>query len=102
MKNRKLLLKTLVLIGALSFSGMPAAAQGIFFKAQLPGTNYCHLKFPAIDEDTLYSDEPVLKNPNTTDIIDFYGPCDYDPVGKRSVALQKQHDYQARNVDQSN
>jgi hypothetical protein len=50
---------------------------------------YCHLKFPAIREDTLYTDRPVLKDPRDGDLIDFYGPCDYDPLGKEAVLRQR-------------
>jgi hypothetical protein len=48
-----------------------------------------HLKFPAIIEDTLFSDRPVLKDPSDGDIRHFYGPCDYDPVGREEVLRQR-------------
>jgi len=50
---------------------------------------YCHLKFPTIREDTLFSDRPELKDPSDGDIRDFYGPCDYDPLGKEEVLRQR-------------
>jgi hypothetical protein len=31
----------------------------------------------------------VLKDPSEGDIIDFYGPCDHDPLGKDEVHRQK-------------
>jgi hypothetical protein len=58
---------------------------------------YCHLKFPAIREDTLYSDHPVLKDPRDGDFIDFYGPCDYDPLGKDAVLQQRKIIVRERN-----
>jgi hypothetical protein len=81
---------TLLSIGALMLGGsLVWAADGVISKvAGSPGTN-CNLKFPAIREETLYWDRPVLKDPNDGDIIDFYGPCDYDPLGKESVARQR-------------
>lgn len=49
----------------------------------------CHLKFPAITEESLFSDRPVLKSSTDGDIIDFYGPCNFDPLGKESVMKQR-------------
>ena len=51
---------------------------------------YCHLRFPAMRPSTLDSAKPTLKPATTGDIVDFYGPCDYDPVGKEQVMKQKQ------------
>jgi hypothetical protein len=65
------------------------AAEGIISKVANPSGTTCNLKFPAIKEETLYWDRPVLKDPTDGDIIDFYGPCDYDPLGKESVARQR-------------
>lgn len=69
----------------------PASAQeGILLKARATGdSNYCHLKFPAIRPDTLYSGRPVLQDPSTGAIVDFYGSCDYDPTSKAEVFEQK-------------
>jgi hypothetical protein len=50
--------------------------------------NYCHLKFPAIEPGTLASDRPVLQNPDTGEIVDFYGPCNYNPLGPAEVKNQ--------------
>jgi hypothetical protein len=52
--------------------------------------NYCHLKFPAIEPGTLGSAHPVLQNPDTGEIVDFYGPCDHDPLGADEVKNQIQ------------
>jgi len=83
----------LSLISGALLAGTAFSAEGILFKAQLAGTNYCHLKFPAIREDTLHWDRPVLKDSTTGDIVDFYGRCDYDPTGKDAVwsARAKRH-----------
>ena len=53
-----------------------------------PGS-YCHLKFPAIREETLAGDHPVLKVPNEGNLTDFYGPGDEDTVGKDQVHEQR-------------
>ena len=52
--------------------------------------SYCHLRFPAMRPSTLDSAKPTLKPASSNDIVDFYGPCDYDPVGKEQVIKQKQ------------
>ena len=52
--------------------------------------SYCHLRFPAIRPSTLTSAKPTLKAAASDDIIDFYGPCNYDPVGKEEVLRQKE------------
>ena len=56
----------------------------------LSAENYCHLQFPAISPDTLGTDHPQLEDPSSGDIIDFYGPCDHNPLGKDEVEQQEQ------------
>ncbi|HEX9143904.1 MAG TPA: hypothetical protein VGA09_06500 [Candidatus Binatia bacterium] len=92
MKNMKFFLPFLLVIVALSWSATPVQAQeGVLLKIEaLPDSNYCHLQFPAIQEDTLALDRPVLKDPASGDIIDFYGPCDHDPLGKDEIVAQQQ------------
>ena len=91
MRLQKLTLAALFSVGLLGVSALSAGAQdGILYKVQAGNTNYCHLKFPAIRPDTLHMDRPVLQDPSTGAIIDFYGPCDYDPTGKAAVQSQKQ------------
>jgi hypothetical protein len=51
---------------------------------------YCHLKFPTIREDTLGWNRPVLNGPGSGSIVDFYGPCDYDPLGKNEISIQRE------------
>jgi len=51
--------------------------------------SYCHLKFPAIKSETLSSAKPELQDPKTGDIIDFYGPCNYDPLGYDEICRQR-------------
>lgn len=65
------------------------AKDGVIYKQELTPGSYCHLKFPAIREETLAGNHPVLKDPSDGDIIDFYGPCDEDPLGKDQVHEQK-------------
>ena len=69
---------------------LTGAQQGeVLFKERVGESNYCHMKFPAIDERTLGARQPELKPPTSGDVIDFYGPCDHDPNGALEVADQK-------------
>ena len=65
------------------------AAEGIISRTPDASGSYCHLRFPAIQEQTLGSGRPVLKDPAEGDIIDFYGPCDHDPLGAAEIHRQK-------------
>ena len=94
MKIATSLLGAVLLVGALGAINTAMAADGIIYKQELTPGSYCHLKFPAIREDTLGSDHPALEDPNSGDIIDFYGPCDENPVGKHQVEEQKLEELQ--------
>jgi hypothetical protein len=79
------------------------AAEGIISKVPDSSGTFCNLKFPAIREETLSSNRPVLKDPSEGDIVDFYGPCDHDPLGKEEVQRQKgdvQREYHRQFGDQ--
>jgi hypothetical protein len=90
MKRIGLLVSLLGLVGSFSLGIAHLwGAEGVIRRVPVPGTNYCRLRFPAIREDTLYSGRPVLKDPSDGDIVDFYGRCDYDPLGKEEVARQR-------------
>jgi hypothetical protein len=67
-----------------------AADNGVISTTEANEESYCHLKFPAIEPSTLGTDHPQLEDPNTGDIIDYYGPCDHDPLGKAEVESQEQ------------
>jgi len=59
---------------------------------EIPGNpvGYCHMKFPAIDEKTLGTERPRLQRPDPGSLIDFYGPCDHDPLSAEEVERQLQ------------
>lgn len=71
------------------------AVEGVVLKEAVGGVggDYCHLKFPAIEPASLASDHPVLQKADTGDMIDYYGPCDHDPLGKEEITKQL-HDKQ--------
>jgi hypothetical protein len=83
-------LATVLLVGSFGVSGAFAAAPGVISNAVSTPGSYCHLRYPAIREDTLASSRPVLKDPSEGDIIDFYGSCDHDPLGKDEIESQRQ------------
>ena len=60
---------------------------------------YCHLRFPAIQPRTLGTAKPELKTSKSGDIVDMYGPCDYDPVGYDEVCRQKAQSAKNRMCD---
>ncbi len=101
MKKIKLLLFVQLLTGTLGVSALASAAEGVISKVAVAGTNYCHLKFPAIREDTLYWNRPALKDPKNGDIIDFYGSCDHDPLGKEEILAQRTY-YERERTDKAN
>jgi len=100
MKRGKSILFLLLLTGAMGLSSTSVeGAEGVISKvAVATPANYCHMKFPAIREETLYWDRPVLKDKSDGDIIDYFGACNYDPLGREEVQAQKvrwqrDHDY---------
>ena len=97
MKIARSFLAALILVGSLGVSSAFATAPGVITNATLAPGSYCHLTFPAIRDDTLSSDRPVLKDPREGDIIDYYGSCDHDPLGQDEIKTQRR-----QNADRSN
>jgi hypothetical protein len=96
--RRRALITAVGTIGLLNY--VPNyAADGVISRVPTAGTNYCRLRFPAIREDTLYSSRPQLKDPKDGDIVDFYGPCDYDPLGVEQVRRQRADARRDRRTD---
>lgn len=62
------------------------AKNGIISKTQYTPESECHLRFPAISRSTLGTDHPQLAQ--SGDMIDYYGPCDHDPLSKDEVEKQ--------------
>ena len=68
------------------------AADGVISRSPDASGQSCHLKFPAIREETLFISPSPAQGPKRGDIIDFYGPCNHDPLGKVEV-LRQRDDY---------
>jgi hypothetical protein len=90
MKITTLLFAALLSLSALGIANATENSDGVISRAELVPGSYCNIKFPAIDENTLNSDHPVLKSETSGDIIDFYGPCNENPTGQDQVQSQKQ------------
>lgn len=107
--KRQFALFVLLLAGVVSNAPTAALAQVPQVKGVKPGVigavalnragTYCHLRFPAIQGRTLGTDKPQLKPATTGDIIDFYGACDYDPLGKEEVESQIRQRDERRQYD---
>ena len=88
MKKSVSLLCNLLLSSTL-FWGVPSVeADELISVVPTDVTAYCHLKFPAIREDTLSWEQPIL-DPQSGHIVDFYGPCDYNPLGPDEIRVQR-------------
>ena len=87
--KRSISLLVNLLLSSTLFWGVPVAGgdEGTF-KAPADTSTYCPIKFPPLRRDTLAWDQPVLEE-NAGDIIDFYGPCDHDPMGQDEISVQK-------------
>jgi len=103
MNNMKLVVSVFFLGGVIGLGGISARAdsltsaraQGVISQDVMTEGSYCHTKFESIREETLASSQPVLKD--TDDIVDFYGACNHDPLGKEEIQSQKiemQHRFQ--------
>jgi len=83
-------LSVLFLTGTLGFS-LPAMGDesAIIDKyVAIDEASYCYMRFPAVEEPTLSWAHPVLKDATSGDIVDFFGPCNYDVHGKDAVQTQ--------------
>jgi hypothetical protein len=88
MKKCVALLGNLLLSSTL-FWGVPTVeAQDMISTIPSDTTAYCHLKFPVMREDSLSWQTPILDS-LAGNVVDFYGPCDYDPVGLEEIRVQR-------------
>ncbi len=90
LRTIEIVVGVLVLCGSLVW-----ADDAVISRVPDPSGSFCHLRFPAIREDTLFSDQPILKEASEGDILDAYGPCNFDPLGRESI-LRQRRDHQLR------
>ena len=87
--KRNISLATNLLLSSTLFWGVPTAdGQEGVVRIPAETTSYCHMKFPMIREDTLFSVDPLL-NESAGNIVDFYGSCDHDPLGADEIKAQR-------------
>ena len=86
MKRIGTTLSMLVLAGSLA--GSVFAADNVIMKEHA-GDNYCHMKFPAITQSSLFTSHPTPKSLTTADVIDYYGSCDESATSKDLVAAER-------------
>jgi|SRR4026208_2232742 hypothetical protein len=89
MKTTKSLLAALIFLTSVTASVKAFAADGVVEKDPFVAGSYCHQKFQAMTSQSLDNDEPVLKNSNSADVVDFYGNCNETAVGQDQVQEQK-------------
>ena len=94
-KNVKAILLASVFAATLGVGATRANAQdnqpnkSQWVVGSLEDGSYCHLKFPAIRQSTLYTAHPELKSVSSGDAIDYYGPCNHDPLGADEIQSQR-------------
>jgi hypothetical protein len=87
--KKNLLLGYNVLLSAALFSAVPSVeAEQMISAVPTDVTEYCHLKFSAIREDSLSWERPVLDF-TTGNIMDFYDPCDHGSLGSDEIRVQE-------------
>ena len=89
MRKSVSLLCNLLLSSAL-FWAVPTVEAEEMISTRVPTdtTAYCHPRFPTMREDGLTMDQPIF-DPLSGDLVDFYGPCGYDPVGFDEVRVDR-------------
>jgi hypothetical protein len=88
--KKSITLLTNLLLSSTLFWGVPSASgQEAIVKVPADTTSYCHMKFPPIREDTLFSVNPMLDE-SAGNSIDFYGSCDHNPLGVDEIRTQKE------------
>jgi hypothetical protein len=87
MKIATSFLAALLFAGTLGALNNAIAQDGVLSEDEFAGTGYCHMTFPAIAQHTLGNDQPELSSKG--DVIDFYGPCNTDPLGEDQIQNQK-------------
>ncbi len=82
-------IKSMILAAALALTvAGPAMASetGIVYKqVSSEDSSYCHIKYNAFTEESLQSGELQF---NSSDVVDMYGPCAFDPSSKEEVKKQ--------------
>ena len=87
----------MALFAGVTDTGAPAGADSVISKEIAVPGSYCHMKFPAIREDTLSESMPNFSA--SGDLIDYYGACAHDPLGNEEVQSQRLESQHRFSVD---
>jgi hypothetical protein len=82
-----------VLVASMLFLFVPTApgqdlGSGAILKVPAEAGAYCHMKFPAMLEDSLSWTHPGFDD-GTVSTVDFYGSCDHDPFGIDEIKTER-------------
>ena len=81
MKIATAFVAALLFTGALGPLNNAKAADGVILQQELTSASYCHMKFAALDGETVPDNQPQ--------VIDFYGPCSETRQSQDQVQEQK-------------
>jgi hypothetical protein len=88
MKKTLSFLSNLFLAATLLLGVPLLGAEELVLKETADVAAYCHMQFPEIREETLGWAQPMLDD-GSGKVVDFYGSCDYDPIGIESIKTQR-------------
>jgi hypothetical protein len=80
MRHPTALISIVVLAGTMALGISSVEAAGVILRDRFPGSKCCHMRFPAISENTPGEGRAVFDDESSTAVFDTSLPCDYDPV----------------------
>ena len=92
MKSTKFFFAALLLSGNIMAAYTPASAKeipGLGFKDEFVPDGYCLTEIMALATQSLAGQQPLLKRPNSGEVIDYYGPCSETSVGQDQPDAQR-------------
>ena len=96
MKTAKFFFAVLVLSANVVVTYTPASAReipGLISKDGFAPESYCPVPISASTPESFLGEQPVLRHPNSGEVIDYYGPCDEIPVGQDQPATERLDQY---------
>lgn len=85
MKTAKLSFAALLLSANIVATHTPASADeipGLVLNEESAACSYCCREIMAQTTQSLAGQQPLLKRPNSGEVIDYYGPCGETPDGQ--------------------
>ena len=79
MSTRAFLLCNLLLSSTLLLTAPAVKAEEMASRVPTDMTVYCYPQFPTMRVNAMSMEQPFL-DPLAGDVVDFFGPCDYDPA----------------------